>query len=582
MNIQQLCDYLNEIGIIDMDSVKHFLQISSYMINNNIQHKSNKSISDIYKIALFSYIREINVDDQNLYFTCSNIINSYKRFIILKKCNSLFLFKKIIYLKIYQRYKNFLLSLYKKFPFKSYRTNKYHENKKKKPKNKTTNNILYIPNDPNLKDELKKYPNVEQNSKFNSIDYNPNIDINKNNIITFKSSEKANSFGFINYKYIKELSPVKKCKQLNNNICINQSNINFEKYFNNKKFVLCKKNHDYLSYIERVKSNKKYLYNKNPYEYSYSYSSFTLRKNKSETKLRIKKMNYEEKTRSKNFETIEPEIKRKIKKRAKSKIEDELLLKEREDRAYNRLIEKEIDKQNWVDRLYRQDLINKKKEERKQKEEDNKKNSKSPIDWEKLYLETNKKIINNNKDQKMNKSCSYFIPKKGRIYKYNNKYTNTIESENNIQNNLNTIEVNNINKEHKTIETSINRDKDKSVKISSDFNSPNKNPNLISNTFEIKESELNSLNSEKEENKVIEKNEETKECNEKINDEIKNSNLSDDNINFEKLKENFNQPSPTQGFKSKGIQELLSQKNDKNKNLKNNEMNINYSDNEQN
>ena len=62
MNIQQLCEYLNEIGILDFDNIKHFLEILTYLLDNNNQ---NKSISDIYKIALFSYIREINKDDKN-------------------------------------------------------------------------------------------------------------------------------------------------------------------------------------------------------------------------------------------------------------------------------------------------------------------------------------------------------------------------------------------------------------------------------------------------------------------------------------------------------------------------------------
>ena len=53
MNIQQLCDYLNEIGIIDMNNIKHFLQISTYMMNDKINNQSIKSINDIYKISLF-------------------------------------------------------------------------------------------------------------------------------------------------------------------------------------------------------------------------------------------------------------------------------------------------------------------------------------------------------------------------------------------------------------------------------------------------------------------------------------------------------------------------------------------------
>ena len=544
MNIQQLCDYLNEIGIIDIDNIKHFLEITTYMINNNIQNESNKSTNDIYKISLFSYIREINEDDKNLFFTCSNIINSFKRFIILKKYNSLFLFKKLIYLKIYQRYKSFLISLYKKFPFKSYHTNKYHQSKKRKSKNKSS--IITINKNPN-----------EINPNLNS-DQNINLNLNNNNnIITFKQQE--NEIPLLeNYKYIKELIPVKKTNKIDNTICINQSNINFAKYFINKKFIICKKNHSYLSYIDRVKSNKKELYSQNPYEYSYS--SFTLRKNKSEKKLRIMKLNYEDKTRSKNFESLQPKIKRAIRARIKSKKNEELSAKKDVDKKYNELKKKDIDKNNWVDRLYRNEVIKQLEEEKKQKEEINK-NKKSPIDWEKLYLNTNDKIIKNNKEIKMNKSCSYFMPRKGRIY----KYTSTIESENNNMNNFNTINTNNNNKENKTIETSINRDKEKSVKISLDLNSPNKNPNLISNnTFEIKESELNSLNSEKEENKSIEKNEEKKEINNELKNS-KNSNFSDDNINFDKIKEKLEINTSPQGLKSKGIQELLAKKNFNNK-----------------
>ena len=544
MNIQQLCDYLNEIGIIDIDNIKHFLEITTYMLNNNLQNESNKSINDIYKIALFSYIREINEDDKNLFFTCSNIINSFKRFIILKKYNSLFLFKKLVYLKIYQRYKSFLISLYKKFPFKSYHTNKYHQSKKRKSTSKSPNINIY------------KNPK-EINPNFNN-DQNINLNLNNNNhIITFKPQENEIPI-MENYKYIKELIPVKKTNKINNTICINQSNINFAKYFINKKFILCKKNHSYLSYIDRVKSNKKELYSQNPYEYSYS--SFTLRKNKSEKKLRIMKLNYEDKTRSKNFESLQPKIKRAIRARKKSKKDKELSEKEDVDKKYNELKKKDIDKNNWVDRLYRNEVIKQLEEEKKQKEEINK-NKKSPIDWEKLYLNTNEKIIKNNKEIKMNKSCSYFMPRKGRIY----KYTSTIESENNNMNNFNTINTNNNNKENKTIETSINRDKEKSVKISLDLNSPNKNPNLISNnTFEIKESELNSLNSEKEENKSIEKNEEKKEINNELKNS-KNSNFSDDNINFDKIKEKLEINTSPQGLKSKGIQELLSRKNFDNK-----------------
>ena len=193
MNVQQLCDYLNEIGIIDMNNIKHFLYISTYMMNKN---ESKKSILDIYKIALFSYIKKINENNNNLYFTCSNIINSFKRYTILKKYNSLFLFKKIIYLKIYERYKSFLISLYKKYP---YHTNNYHQNKNKKKKSKAYSNNFYNEiNNNKIKEGKNDNENTKENNDINM--KNKNLDINDNNIITFKENNDEIKLNFVNYK----------------------------------------------------------------------------------------------------------------------------------------------------------------------------------------------------------------------------------------------------------------------------------------------------------------------------------------------------------------------------------------------
>ena len=305
------------------------------------------------------------------------------------------------------------------------------------------------------------------------------------------------------------------------------------------------------------------------------YTSLTLRKNKSETKLRVRKMLYEDKIRYNNFETINPEIRRKIKRRQKSKKEEELNDKQKEDIKFNKLIEKEIDTKNWVDRLYRQDIINKKRNEREEKKVIKKNLKKSPIDWELIYLETNDKIIKNSKEPKMNKSCSYFKPRRGRIY----SYKNTIESENKeekkIKNKNN--KENNLENEKKNInmETSINNDNNKSVKISLELNSPNKNlsennQNMVSNNaFEIKESEINSINSEKEENKEKEE--------QKEKDEIKNSSIFDDIDNENVFKEKMDKYKVSSlNIKSKGIQDILN-KNNFNNNTNN--CNKNFNDN---
>ena len=488
MNIQQLCDYLNETGIIDMNNIKQFLKISTYIYND-----SNKSINDIYKISLFTYIKGILNDDKKLYYTCSNIIKAYRRFIILKKYNSLSIFKKILCIKIYQRYKNFIVSLYKKNLYEI--RHNIANNRKKNLKKKLSNeNIIKSIDNINI-NVNKKY---NTNNNFNSINYEIHSSPNDANTIS-----NINNIEFKNYKFLKNLESVKKSKKIDINKCMEQINLNFDKFFINKKLILCKKSNSSIT---------------------------SLRKNKSEKKLRMMKLNYEDKIRLNNFETLNTKIKRKIRKRKKSKKEELLKKKKEENKIYDNLKQKEIDKNNWVDRLYRESLIKKMDEERKQK-----KNliikEKQTINWEDIYLNTNNKIIKNNKEKElllknsMNKSCSYFKPKRGRIYKQE------IITEEKVNDNI----------EDKDL-----KDKDKSIKISLELNTENNNNKIINinsdnNVFEIKESELNSINSEKEKNKSID----SKDINE--NEELKDNNEKEINKN----NNNFN------NFKSKGLQNLL-------------------------
>ena len=138
MNIEQLCEYLNEIGIIDLNNLKNFLKIISTFTNNNT---NNYSENDLYLISLFAYLRGINKSDKNLYILCGNIINSYNRYALLKKSNFLYNFKNILNYKILQRFKYFMLSLYKKYPSKNYPSNRnQYKNNINNKKNKIHNN----------------------------------------------------------------------------------------------------------------------------------------------------------------------------------------------------------------------------------------------------------------------------------------------------------------------------------------------------------------------------------------------------------------------------------------------------------
>ena len=418
MNVEQLCEYLNEIGIVDINNLKNYLTIISTFINNNY------SENDLYLISLFAYLRGINKNDKNLYILCANIINSYNRYSLLKKYNFLYNFKKILYYKIIQRFKYFMISLYKKFPFKNYNSNRYHNNninnKKNKIHNNSCSNNFYKKNN-NLKNSLNRnnvnnketnYKNEDnilllnndnQNNKNDGLNIETNMHNGKHNNNLDMNALNINNI-LIDKKIYKELQPLKKSSSINIDMCINQSNINFEKYFINKKLVICKRCRP--SYVESIKNNKKELYIE---------SNHPLRKNKSETKLRIKKMNYEEKTRSYNLAKIKPTLKKKIKEREKTERDQELINKEKEDELFNKLKNK-YDKNDKFDRLYREKIIEKREKERKEKEENNK-IKKSPIIWDKIYLQTNDRIINQNKNKhKRNKTCSYFMPNRGRVY----------------------------------------------------------------------------------------------------------------------------------------------------------------------
>ena len=80
MKIGKICDYLNNIGILQLESINNFLKIYSQLSQNKYKSKSDKFI-----LALFSYITLLSKNDQLLYKTCSNIVNNYSNNMILHR-----------------------------------------------------------------------------------------------------------------------------------------------------------------------------------------------------------------------------------------------------------------------------------------------------------------------------------------------------------------------------------------------------------------------------------------------------------------------------------------------------------------
>ena len=605
MNIEQICEYLNEIGILDMNSIKDYLILTTNILNENRKYKS---INDVYKISLFAFLRGVNNDDKSLYFLCSNIINSYNRYNLIKKYKFLHYFKKLLYVKICQRFNCFIMSLSKQLYYKRNKAKKLNKSTKNIGFNNTSSNRFYNKNNNSIKNiseinTIEGYNTPNYNKiRTNDILFKNNIpdykikqvntgskkktNINKNNFSPLKI-ENYNILG--DKKIYRELSPKKKSKKINIDMCIAQSSINFEKYFINKRNVICKKSRP--SFVESIINNKRDFYHENKNR---------LRKNKSETKLRKKKMNYEEQTRSMNFANIKPELKRKIEKRAKSKKEDEYWAKKKEDDKFNKMVAKKQDQKDIFDKLYIDKLVDRKKDERDKKEEEMKKIKKPPINWDVVYIQTNDKIIQNqnkkiNNSNKKNKTSSYFMPYRGRIYKY--------EDEDNEKNSINqkmnyNKEVNIKKEEIKQNEIQTKEEKGTKLeekedeKTNNEIDNDNAPRNENENVYDLKDSELvNSVNSkhsiEEEEIKEIENNAEMEE-----QEKIKKSDLEDDDLKQSKESKvsneslsskeknildnkNFN-ISPT-GFRTKEIQAMLKNMNNNNniKDLKKNNLKSN-------
>ena len=83
IHIQNICNYLEEIGIIDKISVNSFLKLYSYAIskinNNNFNNiNPNYSSSAIFENVLCAYLKKIFTIEKNFLIFSNKIINRFK------------------------------------------------------------------------------------------------------------------------------------------------------------------------------------------------------------------------------------------------------------------------------------------------------------------------------------------------------------------------------------------------------------------------------------------------------------------------------------------------------------------------
>ena len=339
MKIEELCQYLNELGILSIKNTPLFLSIYSGLIGNNKQDNikaKNKNNLENNKltILLFAFLKKIISNDKELYELCSNIIHSHKKNKLIKLYQGICFFNKFIFYQIKNRFNHFLSLLF---------TKKY-------PKRK------YYPYNPSYA--------AKSLSKLNELKQN----------ISFTNQRRINKIFNINEEYsLSYISNKNNSKHYNKIILNTDTNEGWKsKYIPSSKRKNSLTNPYMPDLIEKMNNKKKEISMNN-----------------------MKKKLYDAQTRINNYENIIPISIRNRKKEIKSREEEDYYKKLKEDKIYQKLTEKEIDNNNILDRLYRKEII--KKQDIKRKEKEKMKRTKSPINWDKINnLNSKKQYLNIN------------------------------------------------------------------------------------------------------------------------------------------------------------------------------------------
>ena len=477
----KICEYFNDIGILDYDSVNDFLSIYS-----EIGIKSNfKNQNDILRNSIFSYMRIISQNDTLLFEFSKRIINSFLNFQLISRYKSIKGLKSILNIKIKNILIDFFFRLIRTKGKKSYR----YLMKNYNPKNTNTNydkiaeitnteNLNYSNNNFILQNQnynFHKKSNTEnnetQNSKTSREYYIDNLTTEKNFDYPMKRvNYKAKIFktAFPKEKNLfelkKEQEQIKRKNKINYDSQIRKTNYN-----KIKKQYLNDENQNYYTY-----------YSKNDLKNQRSKSQNTSMLN---TKIKIP-----------NEENISENHKRyKINipfKKLKANSND----KKNNVNLDNNETNSEIIKSNVIDRLYKKEMLKLKEKKLKENIEKEMNKKKDIIDWDKINYENNVKYTEN-----------FYNEKPENILKNNLNEDENMNKENinekEIENNLNENEINNNNEEPQFLDIQslssviLSPNRNGSLKHNEEIENYNQNVSLNQNSIkEIKQEKSNNSN----------------------------------------------------------------------------------------
>ena len=395
MKIEEICQYLNELGILSIKNTPLFLSIYSGQLKNKPKSNKNNNIeNNNLTIILFAFLKKVFSNDKELYELSSNIIHSHTKNKLIRQYQGICFLNKIIYHQIKNRFNHFLFILFtKKYPKRKYFPyNPLYAAKSASRLNEIKTNVSF--SNTNQR-RMNNYLNI--NDEY-SLSYISNRNNKNHNRIIFNTGSDEG--------WKSENIPGTKRKNSFNQPIVHMPDL-----------------------VEKMNMKKKEI-----------------------SKNNLKKKLYDAKIRINNYENIIPISRRNRQKEMKSREEEDNYKKEKEDRIYKKLTEKEIDQKNILDRLYRTEII--KKQDMKRKEKENMKRAKSPIDWDKVNsINSKKKFLNLNVNSEQINSIKKIMNKPQKNINFSREvfsFGNTANNQNdnlnkNFFQNKNQIEYNNLN-----------------------------------------------------------------------------------------------------------------------------------------
>ena len=106
MNLEKICEYLSEIGILGYENINTFLNIFSKLNKQNYSHKENKIIETLKIYLTNNFIKNNQVSK-----LCASIISSYINYQLILKFQSLNNMNNLLLSKLRNKYILFFLNL---------------------------------------------------------------------------------------------------------------------------------------------------------------------------------------------------------------------------------------------------------------------------------------------------------------------------------------------------------------------------------------------------------------------------------------------------------------------------------------